>query len=92
MPLAGFTEHFLSTFPDLVGRRVLVALSGGPDSVALLVKRSGLDPIAIQALPNDHPELGQMLTDISLPVWLSFRAAEMVGRGSLLSVVARPAA
>jgi tRNA(Ile)-lysidine synthase len=35
MPLAGFTDHFLATFPDLVGQRVLVALSGGPDSVAL---------------------------------------------------------
>ena len=27
MPLEGFAEHFLVTFPDLVGRRVLVALS-----------------------------------------------------------------
>jgi tRNA(Ile)-lysidine synthase len=36
MPLEGFTEHFLAEFSDLVGKRVLVALSGGPDSVALL--------------------------------------------------------
>jgi tRNA(Ile)-lysidine synthase len=36
MVLAGFTEHFLATFPDLVGRRVLTGLSGGADSVALL--------------------------------------------------------
>jgi tRNA(Ile)-lysidine synthase len=35
MALAEFAEHFLATFPELVGRRVLVALSGGPDSVAL---------------------------------------------------------
>ena len=35
MVLTGFAEHFLATFPELVGRRVLVALSGGPDSVAL---------------------------------------------------------
>ncbi len=31
-----FVEHFQATFPDLVGHRVLVALSGGSDSVALL--------------------------------------------------------
>ena len=36
MALAGFSEHFLSTFPKLVGQQVLIALSGGPDSVALL--------------------------------------------------------
>jgi tRNA(Ile)-lysidine synthase len=36
MPLAGFAGHFLATFPDMVGQKVLVALSGGPDSVALL--------------------------------------------------------
>ena len=36
MALAGFTQHFLATFPELVGQRVLTALSGGPDSVALL--------------------------------------------------------
>ncbi len=29
-------EHFRATFPHLIGRRVLVALSGGADSVALL--------------------------------------------------------
>ena len=36
MALAGFSEHFLATFSELVGQRVLAALSGGPDSVALL--------------------------------------------------------
>jgi tRNA(Ile)-lysidine synthase len=36
MALAEFAEHFLATFPELVGQRMLVALSGGPDSVALL--------------------------------------------------------
>jgi tRNA(Ile)-lysidine synthase len=36
MVLTGFVEHFLSTFPELIGQRVLIALSGGPDSVALL--------------------------------------------------------
>ena len=36
MDLAEFPLHFLATFPDVVGQRVLVALSGGPDSVALL--------------------------------------------------------
>ncbi len=36
MVLAEFPLHFLATFPELVGQRVLVALSGGPDSVALL--------------------------------------------------------
>jgi tRNA(Ile)-lysidine synthase len=36
MVLSGFAEHFLATFPGLVGKRVLVALSGGADSVALL--------------------------------------------------------
>jgi tRNA(Ile)-lysidine synthase len=33
---AAFAEHFRATFPSLVGQRVLVALSGGADSVALL--------------------------------------------------------
>jgi tRNA(Ile)-lysidine synthase len=36
MPLEGFTQHFAASFPALVGQRVLVALSGGPDSVTLL--------------------------------------------------------
>ena len=36
MDLAEFPLHFLATFPEVVGQRVLVALSGGPDSVALL--------------------------------------------------------
>jgi len=36
MALARFSEHFLATFPELVGQRILTALSGGPDSVALL--------------------------------------------------------
>jgi len=36
MSLETFSRHFRRTFPDLVGRRLLVALSGGGDSVALL--------------------------------------------------------
>ncbi len=36
MALADFPAHFASRFPDLIGRKILVALSGGPDSVALL--------------------------------------------------------
>jgi len=36
MALTAFAAHFQTTFPGLVGQRVLVALSGGPDSVALL--------------------------------------------------------
>jgi len=35
MPLEDFARHFAATFPELVGQRVLVALSGGADSVAL---------------------------------------------------------
>jgi tRNA(Ile)-lysidine synthetase-like protein len=36
MPLTDFVKHFRTGFPELVGRRVLVALSGGADSTALL--------------------------------------------------------
>jgi tRNA(Ile)-lysidine synthase len=36
MSLAGFAEHFRATFPELMGRPVLVAFSGGADSTALL--------------------------------------------------------
>jgi len=36
MIFAGFARTFVRSYPDLLGRRVLVALSGGPDSVALL--------------------------------------------------------
>ncbi len=36
MPLADFAKHFQATFPEMVGQRVLVALSGGADSTALL--------------------------------------------------------
>lgn len=36
MTLDGFPAHFATQFPDLIGRKILVALSGGPDSVALL--------------------------------------------------------
>ncbi|MEP0773049.1 MAG: tRNA lysidine(34) synthetase TilS, partial [Acidobacteriota bacterium] len=37
MTLSRFVAHFRACFPDLMGRRALVALSGGADSVALLV-------------------------------------------------------
>jgi len=36
MTLSEFSAHFAATFPGLVGGRILVAFSGGPDSVALL--------------------------------------------------------
>ena len=36
MPASDFAERFVTTFPHLRGQRILVALSGGPDSVALL--------------------------------------------------------
>jgi len=36
MDLEVFAHHFQNNFPQLVGKRVLVALSGGADSVALL--------------------------------------------------------
>jgi tRNA(Ile)-lysidine synthetase-like protein len=36
MPLADFPEHFARLYPHWLGRRVLVALSGGSDSVALI--------------------------------------------------------
>ncbi|NOZ94080.1 MAG: tRNA lysidine(34) synthetase TilS [Acidobacteria bacterium] len=36
MMRAGFSRHFQETFAAYVGTRILVALSGGPDSVALL--------------------------------------------------------
>jgi tRNA(Ile)-lysidine synthase len=36
MDLEVFVHHFKNSFPHLVGKRVLVALSGGADSVALL--------------------------------------------------------
>ena len=36
MELADFPAHFASRFPSLIGGKILVALSGGPDSVALL--------------------------------------------------------
>ncbi len=36
MDTAEFVAHFEQTFPDLVGKSLLVALSGGRDSVALL--------------------------------------------------------
>ncbi len=36
MPASDFAERFVTRFPHLRGQRILVALSGGPDSVALL--------------------------------------------------------
>jgi tRNA(Ile)-lysidine synthase len=55
MALAGFFEHFLTTFPELVGQRVLVALSGGPDSVVLLHLLRGTDlALDLQAAHVHH--------------------------------------
>jgi len=36
MMLSGFARHFRTVFPEYVGGRIVVALSGGADSVALL--------------------------------------------------------
>jgi tRNA(Ile)-lysidine synthase len=36
MPLDDFAHRFSQRFPHLIGHRILVALSGGPDSVSLL--------------------------------------------------------
>ncbi len=60
MALVGFSEHFLATFPELVGQRVLVALSGGPDSVALLhLMRSADLALDLEAVHVHHGVRGE---------------------------------
>ena len=60
MPLAEFNAHFLATFPELIGQRVLAALSGGPDSVALLHLLRGADlALDLQAAHVHHGVRGE---------------------------------
>ena len=60
MALSEFPEHFLATFPELVGQRVLVALSGGPDSVALLHLLQRIDhALTLEAAHVHHGVRGE---------------------------------
>jgi tRNA(Ile)-lysidine synthase len=60
MPLDGFAQHFAATFPDLLGQPVLVALSGGSDSVALLhLLRNETLAIDLEAVHVNHGIRGE---------------------------------
>ncbi len=55
MPLDTFSEHFAAAFPDLTREKVLVALSGGADSVALLHLMHGITPaLRVEAAHVHH--------------------------------------
>ena len=60
MDLDCFARHFAATFPELIGQRVLVALSGGPDSVALLHLLRSVDlALVLEAVHVHHGVRGE---------------------------------
>jgi len=64
MPLNHFAELFSEQFPHLTGRRILVALSGGPDSVALLhLLRSPPLDLTLEAVHVHHAIRGTEADD-----------------------------
>ena len=85
MSFAGFPRHFERAFPDLVGRRLLVALSGGRDSVALLhlLARSGLG-LELEVAHVHHHARGaeadgdeRFCSDLAAELGLPFHRADL---------------
>jgi len=60
MPLDYFAERFSRRFPHLIGRRIVVALSGGPDSVALFhLLRNPTLKLQLEAAHVHHSARGE---------------------------------
>lgn len=95
-----FQEHIENDFPFLQDKKLVLAISGGVDSVVLahLCDRMGLNfslahcNFQLRGKESDQDEsfVRDLAIDLKVPVWVKkFNTRELVGEGSSVQLIAR---